>query len=99
VKRVLRADAAALARGSPSERPAEQPARFAVDESAVTRTINPTGHTRLPRYARAKRGVIERVHALLVVEYLFAAGGLGCVELDGEVLGVRRDASVAVNGL
>ena len=24
--------------------------------------INPTGHTRLPRYARGKLGLIERVH-------------------------------------
>src|SRR3954468_21006644 len=68
VRRVLRADAAALARGGPSERPAEQPARFAGDESVVTRPIHPTGHTRLPRYAPSKSGVIERVHALLVVE-------------------------------
>ena len=28
----------------------------------ITRNIHPSGHTRLPRYARARRGVIERVH-------------------------------------
>jgi nitrile hydratase len=28
----------------------------------VTRNINPAGHTRLPRYARGKQGVIERVY-------------------------------------
>jgi nitrile hydratase len=38
------------------------PARFAVGDVVVTRNLNPVGHTRLPRYARGKRGVIERVH-------------------------------------
>ena len=32
----------------------------------VTRNIHPTGHTRLPRYARGKRGVVERVHGVHV---------------------------------
>ena len=27
----------------------------------VTRNVHPTGHTRLPRYARGKRGVIQRL--------------------------------------
>ena len=27
-----------------------------------TRNINPRGHTRLPRYARGRAGVVERVH-------------------------------------
>ncbi|MCW2649037.1 MAG: nitrile hydratase subunit beta [Mycobacterium sp.] len=48
--------------GEPSERPATTPARFAVDDRVVTRNMHPQGHTRLPRYARAKRGIIERVH-------------------------------------
>ncbi len=33
----------------------------------LTRNINPTGHTRLPRYARAKRGVVERIHGAHVL--------------------------------
>jgi nitrile hydratase beta subunit len=68
VRRVLTVDAVAtaLARGGPTERPAEQPARFAVGDRVVTRNMNPAGHTRLPRYARAKRGVIERVHGVFV---------------------------------
>jgi nitrile hydratase len=36
--------------------------RFAVGDGVVTRVISPHGHTRLPRYARGKRGVVERVH-------------------------------------
>ena len=52
-----------LAVGSDSERPAETPARFAAGDPVITRNIHPMGHTRLPRYTRGKRGVIERVHA------------------------------------
>ena len=32
--------------------------RFAVGAVVVARNAHPTGHTRLPRYARGKRGVI-----------------------------------------
>lgn len=46
----------------PYERPAASDARFAVGQPVRTRTMHPTGHTRLPRYARGKAGVIERVH-------------------------------------
>jgi nitrile hydratase subunit beta len=35
---------------------------FAVGDAVVTRNIHPPGHTRLPRYARGKRGVIQRLH-------------------------------------
>jgi len=64
VKRVLRAEdvPAVLARGGPTERRIEQPARFAVGDHVLTRNIHPAGHTRLPRYARGRRGVVERVH-------------------------------------
>jgi nitrile hydratase len=34
-------------------------ARFAVGDAVIARNIHPTGHTRLPRYARGKRGVIH----------------------------------------
>lgn len=35
---------------------------FKVGDAVMTRNVHPTGHTRLPRYARGKRGVIERLH-------------------------------------
>jgi nitrile hydratase subunit beta len=35
---------------------------FAPGDAVVTRVMQPKGHTRLPRYARGKRGVIERHH-------------------------------------
>lgn len=37
-------------------------ARFAPGAAVVTRNDHPAGHTRLPRYARGKRGVVESVH-------------------------------------
>jgi nitrile hydratase accessory protein len=40
------------------------PPRFAVGDAVVTRHSHPHGHTRLPRYARGKRGVIARFHGV-----------------------------------
>jgi nitrile hydratase subunit beta len=40
--------------------------RFAPGDRVVTRNIHPRGHTRLPRYARGKRGVIHVVHGVHV---------------------------------
>ena len=34
--------------------------RFRAGEAVAARNIHPTGHTRLPRYARGRRGVIDR---------------------------------------
>ena len=50
-----------------SREPAIQP-RFAVGQQVRARNIHPTGHTRLPRYARGKAGVITRDHGV----YIFA---------------------------
>ena len=57
----------AAARIHPPERvpsvPTEPPPpRFAAGDVVLTRNVHPTGHTRLPRYARGKRGVIQRLH-------------------------------------
>ncbi len=62
-KRVLEGDevASVLRRGFPYEREAEAPARFAVGDAVRTRVMHPQHHTRLPRYARGKQGVIERI--------------------------------------
>ena len=68
VRRVLKAEEvpAVLSKGGPTERPAARPARFEIGDPVMTRTMHPTGHTRLPRYARGKAGVIERVHGVHV---------------------------------
>jgi len=42
------------------------PPRFRAGERVVARNINPTGHTRLPRYARGRRGVIERDQGVFI---------------------------------
>lgn len=63
VLRTLQADkvAAAPAKGTPTERPATAPARFAVGQWVRTRAEAVDHHTRLPGYVRGKRGRIERV--------------------------------------
>jgi nitrile hydratase beta subunit len=63
-----------LAANTSSERPVDTEARFAVGDAVVTRNMNPQGHTRLPRYARAKRGMIERVHGAHVFADANASG-------------------------
>ena len=78
VARVLGADAVApaLARGSPTLRHADVPARFAVGDRVRARDDAPAHHTRLPGYARGKLGRIEHVHG----PHVFAdahAQGLG----------------------
>ncbi len=48
--------------GGPSHRATDRPQAFAPGDAVRTRTLNPDGHTRLPRYARAKRGEVVAVH-------------------------------------
>ncbi|MDQ2966299.1 MAG: nitrile hydratase subunit beta [Chloroflexota bacterium] len=40
--------------------------RYSVDDQVVARNINPIGHTRLPRYARGKGGVVTIDHGVWV---------------------------------
>lgn len=49
-------------------------AGFAVGARVVARNINPAGATRLPRYARGKRGVVERDHGVFIFPDANAAG-------------------------
>ncbi|WFU10971.1 nitrile hydratase subunit beta [Rhizobium sp. CB3090] len=67
-KRVLKADmvAGALAKGGPCDRPVDAAPLFVVGDRVRTKNINPMGHTRLPRYARAKAGVVEAVQGSFV---------------------------------
>lgn len=56
----------AAGEGSPAT-PDREPAppmspRFRPGERVVTRNMHPHGHTRLPRYARGRRGVIRKVY-------------------------------------
>jgi len=50
---------ARLAAGGPCDRPLDRAPQFKIGDRVRTRNIHPTGHTRLPRYARGKLGIIE----------------------------------------
>jgi nitrile hydratase beta subunit len=65
--------AKALTRGSYA-RPAKAPAHFQVGDRVRTRNIHPTTHTRLPRYARGRVGLIECVRGCHVFPDSVATG-------------------------
>jgi len=75
--RVLRGTdvAAALAKGSPVDRPASAPACFQPGDRVVARNRHPQGHTRLPRYVRGHTGTVQIVHGA----HLFADTHVRCV--------------------
>src|SRR5262245_61723188 len=58
----------------PPTREETTPPHFTVSERVVTRPFHPRGHTRLPRYARGKRGVIHRYHGVHVFPDTHAHG-------------------------
>ncbi len=74
--RTLAADAvaAALAKGSPTVRPATTPARFAVGSVVRTRSVAINHHSRLPGYAQGKCGTVARVHGAHVFADAHAQG-------------------------
>ncbi|MBV9250777.1 MAG: nitrile hydratase subunit beta, partial [Acetobacteraceae bacterium] len=49
-------------RGSPKTRSVERQPRYSPGDAVRTRNIHPLTHTRLPRYARDKPGVILSLH-------------------------------------
>jgi nitrile hydratase subunit beta len=51
-----------LSAGGPASRAVNRPQGFSLGDSVRTRSINGSGHTRLPRYARGKAGEIVAVH-------------------------------------
>ena len=55
-------------------RPAPAPARFKAGDAVRTRNLNPTTHTRLPRYARGKLGTVEAVRGCHVYPDSAAVG-------------------------
>jgi len=59
---IAQAIARALRAGRPVTREIRRQPRFAVGDRIMTRNLNPHGHTRIPRYARGKRGVIAHHH-------------------------------------
>jgi len=70
----------------------------------LTRNLNPSGHTRLPRYARSKMGIVERVHGAHVLPDTHAHGQgenpqwLYTVRFTGrELWGEAADPTLAVS--
>ena len=55
-----------LSRGIVGTRNVQVAPLFKVNQRVRARNINPTGHTRLPRYARGKTGLIVRDHGVFV---------------------------------
>ena len=55
-----------LNRGIPSSQDPRVRPLFKVGQHVRARNINPTGHTRLPRYARGKSGLVVRDHGVYV---------------------------------
>jgi nitrile hydratase len=85
------------------ERPGSAP-RFGVGDRVRARNVHPTGHTRLPRYARGKRGTIHHVRGVYVFPDAHAHGlgeqpqPLYTVQFDGhELWGDSTEAREAVH--
>ena len=96
-------DANNLTRGC-FERDAPAQPLFKAGDRVRTRNINPTTHTRLPRYARDKVGVVEAIRGCHVYPDAVANGGgedpqwLYTVVFSGAVLwGEDSDPSVKVS--
>ena len=105
LKRTMKAAdvANALSRGSFS-RPAQGPARFKAGDKVRTKNIHPSTHTRLPRYARGKVGVVEAIRGCHVYPDTVAIGQgespqwLYTVLFDGrELWGESSDPSLKVS--
>ena len=58
----------------PFARTPQREARFKPGDRVRTRNINPVGHTRLPRYARDKEGLVEAIRGCHVYPDSKAAG-------------------------
>lgn len=50
------------------------PPRFRVGDAVLARNMHPTGHTRMPRYVRGRRGVVAIDHGVFVFPDSHAAG-------------------------
>lgn len=104
-RRLAAADVpAALARGGPCNRPVGTPAKFKAGDRVRTKNFNPTGHTRLPRYARAKVGTVDAVREGFVLPDTNAHGKgenpewVYTVVFDGqEIWGEGADPTLTVS--
>ena len=54
---------------------ADIPPRFKAGDAIVARNINPLHHTRIPRYIRGRRGIVETDHGIFLLPDTNAHGG------------------------
>lgn len=66
--------ATALAKGAPTERAITAQPRFAIGDGVTTKVMHPATHTRLPRYARGKKGIVKFHHGAHVFPDTHAHG-------------------------
>ena len=86
------------------ERPAGAPARFKAGDKVRARNLNPTTHTRLPRYVRGKLGTVEAVRGCHVYPDTAALGDHNHAEWlytvvfsSRELWGEEADSSISVS--
>jgi len=103
-RKLTAADVPNTTRRGNFERPAPAPAKFKTGDKVQTRNINPTTHTRLPRYARGKLGTVEAVRGCHVYPDTAALGDhdhaewLYTVVFTGrELWGEEADPSITVS--
>jgi nitrile hydratase beta subunit len=58
--------AAMISKRDAGRRPDGRAAKFKPGDAIVARVMNPCGHTRIPRYVRGRRGIIDRDHGVFV---------------------------------
>jgi nitrile hydratase len=79
-----------MKRGSPTTRRSERQPVFQIGDAVRTRNIHPATHTRLPRYARDKPGVVVVLHGAHVFPDTNALlQGENPRALHGEIPGAR----------
>jgi len=66
---------AALKKGDSARLAADIVPLFSVGDAVLTCNDHPLGHTRIPRYARARRGVIAQQHGVFIFPDRSAVNG------------------------
>lgn len=94
IPKVLKADqvSLALAKGTPSHRQLNTPAKFQLGQKVRAINFQPQGHTRLPRYVRGKVGTIVMLHDAHVLPDVHSRGNDAAHDLGQYLYTVAFDA-------
>jgi nitrile hydratase len=103
-RRLTAADLEKASRRGDFARPADRSPRFREGERVRTKNIHPATHTRLPRYARGKTGLVEAVRGCHVFPDAAAVGAgdnpqwlYAVVFSAAELWGAEADPAVVVS--